>query len=163
MVPMKTKDKIVMHRIVAIIIFIVMIAITLLNAGCAKAVSNAASAGTQVISQSIMPTAIKNVDVEEAYKIIQNNNPNLVVLDVRTSAEYNSGHIANAINIDVSSASFNSTVSQMGQDKTYLVYCQMGGRSATATKTMQQLGFKDLLNLNGGLNQWKDRGYLIVK
>jgi rhodanese-related sulfurtransferase len=149
----------------AIIVFTFIVAITLLNTGCNQPAPNTVSAGTQAISESVAPAAIKDVDGREAYQIIQNNinNPFFVILDVRTPDEYHSGHIVNAINVDVRDPNFNSAVDQLGRDQTYLVYCQMGGRSATATKAMLQLGFKNLFNLSGGLNQWTDNGYPLVR
>ena len=86
----------------------------------------------------------------------------VVVLDVRTPAEFMSGHLANAINIDVEGMQFNSDVSKLDKSKTYAVYCRSGRRSAIATDEMSKLGFKTLFNLEGGTGAWSAAGQTLV-
>ncbi|MCX7729363.1 MAG: rhodanese-like domain-containing protein [Bacteroidia bacterium] len=78
-------------------------------------------------------------------------NPNAVILDVRTIGEYNSGHIPNAINIDISSAEFADKINSLDRNKDYYVYCRSGGRSTTACQYMSSIGFKSVHNLVGGV------------
>jgi rhodanese-related sulfurtransferase len=86
----------------------------------------------------------------------------VVVLDVRTPAEFMSGHLANAINIDIEGMQFNSDVSKLDKSKTYAVYCRSGRRSAIATDEMSKLGFKTLFNLEGGTGAWSAAGQTLV-
>jgi rhodanese-related sulfurtransferase len=86
----------------------------------------------------------------------------VVVLDVRTPAEFMSGHLANAINIDVEGMQFNSDVTKLDKTKTYAVYCRSGRRSAVATAEMSKLGFKTLFNLEGGTGAWSAAGQTLV-
>ena len=51
---------------------------------------------------------------------------NVVVIDVRTSAEYAQGHLANAINIDVEAGNFDSEISNLDKKVEYAVYCRSG-------------------------------------
>jgi rhodanese-related sulfurtransferase len=78
-------------------------------------------------------------------------NPNAVIIDVRTPAEYQSGHIPNALNIDISSAEFPEKIDELDRSKDYYVYCRSGGRSATACQYMVSVGFKNVNNLYGGV------------
>lgn len=78
-------------------------------------------------------------------------NPNAVIIDVRTPAEYQSGHIPNALNIDISSAEFPEKIDELDRNKDYYVYCRSGGRSATACQYMVSVGFKNVNNLYGGV------------
>lgn len=79
------------------------------------------------------------------------NNPNAVIIDVRTPGEYASGHIPNAINIDIASAEFPDKINALDRNKDYYVYCRSGGRSATACQYMSSVGFKNVYNLYGGI------------
>jgi phage shock protein E len=86
----------------------------------------------------------------------------VLTLDVRTRDEFNQGHIAGAINIDVEAATFNNEVSKLDKSKTYAVYCHSGRRSAIATNQMEKLGFTHLFNLQNGLSDWISQGLPVV-
>ena len=101
-----------------------------------------------------------NQGVAEFAKTVSDSS--VVVLDVRTPAEFMSGHLANAINIDVEGAQFNSDVAKLDKSKTYAVYCRSGRRSAIATDEMSKLGFKTLFNLEGGTGAWSAAGQTLV-
>ncbi|MHC4223104.1 MAG: rhodanese-like domain-containing protein [Planctomycetota bacterium] len=96
----------------------------------------------------------------EADDLIQDNlgNPDFVILDVRTPAEFVQGAIENAIHIDFMDAQFENQVRQLERGKTYLVYCQSGGRSAMATDAMLPMGFPRLYDMTGGFLAWVNAG-----
>lgn len=79
------------------------------------------------------------------------NNPNAVIIDVRTPQEFNTGYIPNAINIDIASPDFPDKINQLDRNKEYYVYCRSGGRSTTACQYMASIGFKKVNNLEGGI------------
>lgn len=72
--------------------------------------------------------------------------PGTVVIDVRTPAEFASGHLDGAVNIDVQSSDFEARVSELDPAGTYFVYCRSGNRSGQAIDRMEALGFSDLTN-----------------
>lgn len=78
----------------------------------------------------------------------------VVVLDVRTPVEAAAGKIENAKVINVLAEDFEQNIKQLDRDKTYLVYCRSGRRSANACNIMANSGFKKLYNLEGGYNAW---------
>lgn len=81
---------------------------------------------------------------------------NAVILDVRTEDECNEGIIPNAIMIDIyKGQGFIYQVEELDKTKNYYVYCKAGGRSAQACAVMNQLGFENTFNLEGGFMQWK--------
>lgn len=81
---------------------------------------------------------------------------NAVILDVRTEDECNEGIIPNAIMIDIyKGQGFIYQVEELDKSKNYYVYCKAGGRSAQACAVMNQLGFENTFNLEGGFMQWK--------
>jgi rhodanese-related sulfurtransferase len=107
----------------------------------------------------------EDITTKEAFDLIQNNseNPDFVILDVRTLDEYNSGHIENASMLDFYNESFRDDLDQLDKNDTYVVYCRSGNRSRSATDIMVELGFKDVYNMLGGIVQWNKDGYKIVK
>lgn len=68
------------------------------------------------------------------------------VVDVRTPAEYDGGHLDGALNIDVQAPDFQERISELPRDETYVVYCRSGNRSAAAIRIMEGLGFTDLVD-----------------
>ena len=79
-----------------------------------------------------------------------------VILDVRTEDEFESGHIPNAFNIDLSMGpGFIDAVNALDKNKSYYVYCRSGARSAQAVQLMRDLGFSETYNLIGGILEWE--------
>ena len=82
----------------------------------------------------------------------------VVRLDVRSVGEYASGHIANAVNIDVTEHDFESrAISLLPKDKTIAVYCRSGRRSKKAAEILVGNGYK-VIELNTGITGWVDAG-----
>jgi rhodanese-related sulfurtransferase len=82
--------------------------------------------------------------------------PNVEIIDVRTSMEVSMGYIKGTQHfIDVSFGDFEKKIEKLDKDKTYLVYCRSGNRSSTACNIMAQRGFKNLYNLSGGIGAYK--------
>ena len=81
--------------------------------------------------------------------------PGVVVLDVRTPAEYAAGHLEGAKNIDVESPDFTTQIAGLDKSATYAVYCRSGNRSAQAVKIMEGLGFEEVRDA-GGVNAAAD-------
>lgn len=96
----------------------------------------------------------------EAFNVIQTNqdDPHLVIIDVRTPAEYATGHIENAINIDYYSPDFATRLDSLERNEAYLIYCGIGGRSASARDMMAGLNFKQVYNMTGGILEWQTAG-----
>jgi phage shock protein E len=82
--------------------------------------------------------------------------PGVTVIDVRTKAEYDAGHVDNAINMDFYSPDFSAQLNTLDKSGTYLIYCRTGHRSGQALDIMKGLGFTRVSDLLGGysaLNQ----------
>jgi len=86
----------------------------------------------------------------------QMNEPTSQIVDVRTSAEFSEGHIANAVNMDVTSDDFESKIATLDKEKPVMVYCKSGGRSAKAASILKENGFKQVYDLDGGMIGWND-------
>ncbi len=79
----------------------------------------------------------------------------VTIIDVRTAAEYASGHIPGAVNIDVSAATFADEIAALDASADYAVYCQSGNRSRTAVADMEDAGLTSLIGLEGGIGAWE--------
>jgi phage shock protein E len=88
---------------------------------------------------------------------------NAILIDVRTPEEVAQGVIPGAINIDIKDSTFTSKINALEKDKTYFVYCKAGVRSENAAKQMEQLGFKNIGVLDGGIVGWEKKGFETVK
>lgn len=71
------------------------------------------------------------------------------MIDVRTKKEYQEGHLNGAINIPLSD--IKGKIKDTNVDKKILLYCQSGIRSKKALKILEDLGYKDIYHLKGGL------------
>src|SRR5204862_3566789 len=99
---------------------------------------------------------VKNVNAQEFEKMRAAKTN--IVLDVRTQKEYDAGHIPGAKLIDFNSAEFDKKVGALDKDKTYLVHCAGGNRSAKAAAKLSGMDFKNVYNLEGGLRAWEKAG-----
>lgn len=71
-----------------------------------------------------------------------------VVVDVRTPAEFASGHLVDAVNIDFRDARFRQRIQELDTEKTYYLYCRTGNRSGQAAAIMREIGL-DVRNIGG--------------
>jgi rhodanese-related sulfurtransferase len=81
----------------------------------------------------------------------------LVVLDVRTPAEYSKKHLRNAKLVPVSELT--ARLNQLSKLDTILVYCRLGIRSARASGILVRNGFPNINNMLGGITAWINAGY----
>jgi phage shock protein E len=70
-----------------------------------------------------------------------------IVIDVRTSAEFNAGHIEESSNVEWQIIS--SIIDEVKKDQKIYLYCRSGGRSQNATDILIDLGYEDVTNLGG--------------
>lgn len=98
------------------------------------------------------PTLLSATDFKT--KLTQDTMVQLV--DVRTPAEFASGHIKGAVNINYWGDDFEAAIEKLDKTRPVLLYCKTGIRSGKAAAVMQKLGFVALYNLEGGYLTWKD-------
>ena len=79
---------------------------------------------------------------------------NALILDVRTPEEYSFGHLEDAVNINWYDIDFKDKVGELERTKTIYVYCKAGGRSAKAVAAMREMGFANVVNLEGGYDAY---------
>lgn len=93
-------------------------------------------------------------DVNKAmWKKIETDHPGAtMIVDVRTTGEWQQGHLDGAIHIPMSQ--FRSRMNEISKDKKILIYCAVGGRSVVAAQFLVQNGYKNVYNLRGGIVRW---------
>jgi len=102
----------------------------------------------------------ENTDVKGFAELIQQ--PGIVVLDVRTLAEFTDGHIEGALNIDQKKSDFvEKTKATIPTEKKVAIYCRSGRRSANAANKLATEGYK-CVNLKGGIIAWQSAGQPVV-
>ncbi len=119
-------------------------------------------------STFVLPTAMASphvdIDVNTAYQMIvtdRSSHPNLVILDVRTVSEFEAGHIPQAMLIPVQELS--QRIDELSQHKNdeIVVYCRLGGRSHSASLTLDENNFTTVFDMLGGIEAWREAGYPI--
>lgn len=102
--------------------------------------------------------AFSKISSEDAKKIIDEEK-NIVIIDVRTEDEYNSGHIKNSILIPVNDLKDKAENILKDKNQKILIYCRTGNRSNTAGKILDEMGYSNIYDF-GGINSWE---YGLVK
>jgi molybdopterin/thiamine biosynthesis adenylyltransferase/rhodanese-related sulfurtransferase len=100
---------------------------------------------------------IDEVDAVRARELIESGDP--VIVDVREQDEWDEGHIPGALHIP--RGYLESRVESTAPDRSrpLVVYCAAGNRSAFAAKSLEELGYEDVVSLAGGFTDWKRNGF----
>jgi len=104
---------------------------------------------------------IRQLNVNEAVRLM--NDDNVVLLDVRESNEYSSGHIRDSIHIPMSSLVKRISELEKYKSKQILAYCRSGSRSNSACNTLTKQGFEKVSNLAGGIISWTNANLPVTK
>lgn len=106
--------------------------------------------------------ALSATQARELISTHQNDN-NFVILDVRTPAEFASGHIAGAVLLDYYDKGFTEAFAKLDKTKTYLIYCRSGNRSGKTLDLASKYGFTKMYHIGRGVRDWLSNGYPLVK
>ena len=107
--------------------------------------------------QSVSPREFKQLLDE------RKDDPDVVLLDIRTPKEFKTGHIRGAQLLDYYSGDFVERLKRLDREKTYLVYCRSGNRSGKSLPIFEQLGFRHAYHLESGINGWLKEKYPVVQ
>lgn len=109
-------------------------------------------------SASTKKSSFNNITPEEANKRLDSEK-GIILLDVRTKEEYDTGHIKGSMLIPIDNLKVEAENKLKDKDSPIFVYCRSGNRSVTAAKILVKLGYRNVYNL-GGINNWP---YEVVK
>ena len=82
----------------------------------------------------------------------------LVVLDVRTPAEFRAGHLPGAVNMDYFGGPFEAQIQTLPKNAPVLLYCRTGNRSEAAQETLRTVGVRHILHMKDGIVGWQAQG-----
>jgi rhodanese-related sulfurtransferase len=121
------------------------------------------STGQQQDSQTEQTTVIFEKIDEQIFNKDITTKKDIQLIDVRTPAEYTQGHIAGALNYNISGADFDQQLATLDPNKPVYVYCAVGGRSGRAADYLKSKGFTAIYDLKGGMGEWSKAGLPIEK
>ena len=106
---------------------------------------------------------ITSISADEAKEKLKD--PNVQFIDVRDKNSFETETIGNAINLERGLLEFyladgsplENNMFKNNPEKEYVVFCGLGGQSTLASKTMQDMGLKNVKNLTGGMTAWKEK------
>ena len=110
-------------------------------------------AGCMVTKTSKTSSSYKTISSTEAQQMIEDNKDALI-LDVRTAAEYESGHIPNAVNLSNEDIQAGKVDSLKDKSQLIMVYCRSGNRSRQAAQKLAELGYTNVVDF-GGIQSWQ--------
>ena len=90
-------------------------------------------------------------------------NQGALVLDVRSQAEFDSGHILEAKHVPQDQLASSAEALKKYKDKVVIACCESGMRSGAAARVLQAQGFTKVVNLKGGLQAWRTENLPLVK
>ncbi len=113
------------------------------------------------------PAPVKAVTADEASKMLDKaageKGGKITVIDIRTSVEFEMGHIPGSVNIDFLSRDFREKIGALDKKGNYLVLCQSGVRSNRSLETFRKQGFPSVLHLEKGFAEWQKAGLPVEK
>jgi len=121
--------------------------------------------GTLSPFSSVQENKVEDLTALEAYALMQTNvdNPDFLIIDVRTPEEYKAGHLKGAVNINLNSETFKEDIVKLDKSKTCLIYCRSGNRSSRAISIMRRLEFAHIYHLANGIIEWNAEGLPLEK
>ncbi len=124
-----------------------------------------APAGPPPVVKDMVAKAKGSVKVVSAadVKAAIDNKEKAIFLDVRDPGEFAAGHLPGALNISRGTLEFNVFGKITDQNAKVYVYCKTAGRSSLATKTLNDLGYKNAVLMDAQFEDWIKAGYPVVR
>lgn len=94
------------------------------------------------------------ISVDQMKEMLREN-PEVLLLDVRTPEEFEQSHLPGARNIDFLSDDFLQVVGDLPKDQPVYLYCRSGNRSAKAASLINNMGFPNTYDMEGGYLEWE--------
>lgn len=101
------------------------------------------------------------ISAQELVQLV--NNEGAVVVDVREKAEFDSGHIVDAINIPYASMESRLDELEKHKSKPIVLACKMGQHAGSAGTLLRKAGFEHVSRLRGGITEWRGQNLPVVK
>jgi rhodanese-related sulfurtransferase len=118
---------------------------------------------TSLSMLALADTPTAKIAPDQLVDRIEKQDPNLVILDVRTPEEFAAGHVPGARNIPHDQLPNRLAEITGAKEKDVVVYCRSGKRAAVAEETLTSNGFKRLLHLDGDMIKWQEEKRALEK
>lgn len=143
---------------------IVSILIASFTLGLAMAQDKAPAGPPPVVTDMVAKarTAIQKVPAADVKAAIDKKDK-AIILDVRDPGEFAAGHLPGAMNISRGTLEFNVFNKIADQNAKIYVYCKTKSRSALATKTLNDLGYKNAVLMDAAFEDWVKAGYTVER
>lgn len=123
-------------------------------AGCGNGSKGASQTNTaQPVTTEVNNAKAAGVDVTVEQALSMWQNKQAVIIDVRTQAEYQEGHIPGVANIPLDQ--LESRMNEIPKDQKVLIICRSGKRSGQGTNLLRGKGFDNVFNVAEGMLGWK--------
>ena len=104
----------------------------------------------------------KDINVISDTQFTEIQDTDFILVDVRTTEEYESGHIQDAINFDFYSESFQNDILTLDKSSSIILYCRTQNRSTKTANYLKENGYKEIIVLAGGITSWVKNGNDLV-
>jgi len=143
-------------RIKALGMLSITLLVTVVVTGClaTQPIGDVSAAGNDLPAYGVIDTR-QSADVIIALQ----DDPEFVLLDIRTVPEVDAGHLSGAVALDFYSDTFRDDLAVLNRDLIYLIYCRTGNRTGQTYEIMEELGFEQVYDMGGGITQWIAAGY----
>lgn len=106
-------------------------------------------------------SGMKQVGVVQATQL--SNRSNALFLDIRDTADYQSGHIPDSVHVPLKELDKRAAELAKYRDRPVIAYCRSGNRSNSAGATLKKIGFENIYNLAGGISAWQSANLPVSK
>jgi rhodanese-related sulfurtransferase len=132
--------------------------------GTALAQQAAPAGPPQVVKDMVAKakSSIQKVSAADVKAMIDKKDK-VIYLDVRDAGEFSAGHLPGALNISRGTLEFNVFNKIQDQNAKVVVYCKTAARSALATKTLNDLGYKNAILMDAQYEDWVKAGYPVAR
>jgi rhodanese-related sulfurtransferase len=137
--------------------YLTVLVVLILTVSCAAAAPSAEAVGNEKSSAVGIPaTGTGKLPASLAYEdlasLLADESANVLLLDVRTQAEFDQGHIAGAVLSPFDA--LETMFKEQDKSRPIVVYCRSGNRSSTALRTLTRMGYTNVSDF-GGINRWR--------
>ncbi len=119
---------------------------------------------SQEAATAVQQTQIINAGAQKFNTLLEKT-PGAQLVDIRTPREYQMGHIKGALNVNFYDPAFKENLEKLNldKDKPVFIYCRSGNRSRRSLEIFKNAGFKTIVHLVYGINDWYRNGYPLTR
>ena len=107
-------------------------------------------------------TRVKETDIE-GYKAMRAKGEKHVLVDVREDNEFAKGHVKGAVHMSKGTVERDIESKYPDKSTTLVLYCGGGFRSALVADNLQKMGYTNVVSMDGGIREWREKGYPLVR